>query len=69
MSSIHSAPVIVGKLRLKDETGATLDSVQRKLTGAFKKITLGVSAIGAAAAAGIGVSVKAAADFEQALTR
>jgi len=66
---MSEGPIITGRLRLKDETGKTLTSIKNKIGSAFKVIAKGTLLAGAAATAGIGLSIKAAADFEEALAR
>ncbi len=66
---MSEGPIITGTLQLKDETGKTLSSIQKKMGSAFDAIAKGAMIAGAAAVTGIGLSIKSAADFEQALSR
>ncbi|HUW44778.1 MAG TPA: phage tail tape measure protein [Dehalococcoidia bacterium] len=66
---MSEGPIITGRLRLKDETGKTLDSLRGKIGSVFGIIAKSVMVAGAAAVTGMGLSIKAAADFEEALTR
>ncbi len=58
-------PIITGTLRIKDDTGKTLKSIQGNLTSVTKKIALAAAGLGVAMMAGIGAGIKIAADFEQ----
>lgn len=66
---MSEGPIITGRLRLKDETGTALTSIKSKIGSAFSVIAKGAMVAGAAAVAGIGLSIKSAAEFEQALAR
>jgi len=66
---MSEGPIITGRLRLKDETGKTLDSLKGKFGGALKTLTKIGAGIGAAAAGGMALSIREAAGFEKVLAK
>jgi len=66
---MSEGPIITGRLRLKDETGKVLSSLQSKIGSVFGAIAKATMIAGTAAVAGMGLSIKAAADYEEALSR